>query len=95
MSIVRNWLASKGWRIADLQREINRRLSEIGHEDADYELVRRWTLAPSDPLHRTPGRLAMAVLVELADGAFDANAFYPPLDPPIGSVPRETTYQGV
>ncbi len=92
---IRDWLQAKGWSITDLRNALNAKLEAHGHEPVEYEWVRRWTLPPGDRLHRVPGRVAMAALIEIADGAFDANVFYPPLSPPpVGSVSRETRYTG-
>ena len=95
MTPIRDWLKQKDWGITDLRAAINVKLEAHGHEPVEYEVVRRWTLAPGDKLHRIPGRLAMAALLELAQGAFDANVFYPPLaSPPESSVSQETLHGG-
>lgn len=95
MSAVRDWLRNRGWSITKLHELVNEKLAALGHEPVEYEHVRRWTLPPTDKLSRVPGRVAMAVLRELTEGALDANVFYPPLSlPPGESVSQETLHTG-
>jgi len=95
MNTLRGAMLAKGWSIDDLRRAVNVRLADAGHEQVEYEAVRRWTLPVGEKLHRTPGRVAMAALLGCFEGEVSADVFYPPLgEPPVEVVSHETLHGG-
>lgn len=92
MQTLRDAMDAKGLKLIDLHREVNVRLLAVGHEDVDYETVRRWALPLEDKLHRIPRGMAMSALVDVFEGAITSAVFYPPLPPP--RVSRETLRRG-